>query len=461
MTSQIPPHDEAAELSVLGTMLVSPDSALPLLSGLRADDFFLTEHREAWAAVLAVVARRMPVDVLAVGDELKARGVWQRFPGGWQTWALDCARHGTAPEVAEQHAKIVSQKATLRRLISLCVEVQAAAYSSNDLEDVMGRARRGVAALEMQSADKDSIRLGDALGDVLGTIEQRTLGNVKPGVSYGLEALDWILGGAKPGQLILIAARPGEGKSALLEQIAVSAALTGVPGHLFSMEMLMQELAERALSGPSRVAAHAMATGKLTDDDWRAIQGAGGKLAEIPLWVDDRSRHIGQIVAKIRKWHANEVAREAKTGAPPLGLVGLDYIQRVTMDQRRGESRDLELGRVGAELKALAMELQIPVICVAALSRAVEKRGGPPVLSDLRECGTLEYDADVVIFPYRDLPPEDQKARRAPGPAQLIVGKHRGGPTGVADVYWNSPLMEWAPLDSRHEPPRDYHDHER
>ena len=451
MTDQTPPHDEAAELSVLGTILVTPDAALPLLSSLRHDDLFVPCHREAWAAVLAVVARRMPVDVLAVGDELKARGVWQRFPGGWQTWSTDCARHATAPEVAEQHARIVAQKATLRRLISLCVEVQAAAYSTNDLEDVLGRARRGVAALEMQSTDKDSIRLGDALGDVLGAIEQRTLGNIKPGISYGLEALDWILGGAKPGQLILIAARPGEGKSALLEQIAVTAALDGTPGHLFSMEMLMQELAERALSGPSRVAAHAMATGKLTVDDWRAIQGAGGKLAEIPLWVDDRSRHIGQIVGKIRKWHAGT----------PGGLVGVDYIQRVTMDQRRGESRDLEIGRVGAELKALAMELQIPVICVAALSRAVEKRGGPPVLSDLRECGTLEYDADVVIFPYRDIPPEDQKARRLPGPAQLIVGKHRGGPTGVADVYWNSPLMEWAPLDSRHEPPRDYHDHER
>ena len=451
MTSQVPPHDEAAELSVLGTSLVAPAEALPLLSGLRVDDFFVPAHREAWAAMLAVLARKMPVDIVAVGDELKARGMWARFPGGWQTWALGCAHHATAPEMAEQHARLIAQKATLRRLIALCVEVQAAAYSSNDLDDLMSRARRGVAALEVQASDKDSVRLGDALGDVLGTIEQRTLGNVQPGVSFGLTALDTILGGAKPGQLVLIAARPGEGKSALLEQIAVKAALGGVPGHLFSMEMLMQELAERALSGPSRVAAHAMATGKLTVDDWRAIQGAGGKLAEIPLWVDDRSRQIGQIVAKIRKWHANEAA-----GRPP-GLVGIDYIQRLVVDQRRGESRDLELSRAGAELKGLAMELQIPILCVAALSRAVEKRGGPPVLSDLRECGTLEYDADVVIFPYRDIPPEDQKARRLPGAAQLIVGKHRGGPTGVADVYWNAPLMEWASLDSHASPP-SWHD---
>ena len=450
MTSQVPPHDESAELSVLGTMLVSPDAALPLLSGLRVDDFFEPGHREAWAAVLAVVARRMPVDVLAVGDELRARGMWQRFPGGWQTWALATARHVTAPEVAEAHARIVAQKATMRRLIALCVEVQAAAYSSNDLDDLMGRARRGVAALEMQSTDKDSIRLGDALGDVLGTIEQRTLGNVQPGVSYGLEALDAILGGAKPGQLILIAARPGEGKSALLEQVLVKAALGGIPGHLFSMEMLMQELAERALSGPSRVAAYAMATGKLTIEDWRSIQGAGGKLSEIPLWVDDRNRHIGQIVGKIRKWHSGS----------PGGLVGLDYIQRVAMDQRKAENRDVEIGRVGAELKALAMELQIPIICVAALSRAVEKRGGPPVLSDLRECGTLEYDADVVIFPYRDIPAEDQKARRQPGPAQLIVGKHRGGPTGVADVYWNAPLMEWTSLDAHSSLPPHWQERE-
>lgn len=446
---RLPPHDEAAELSILGSVLLAFDKCFPAVATLAVDEFFLPHHREAWAAILAVVARRMPVDLISVGDELTARGTAPRFPGGWQAWAVGAASTVAAPEHIDSHAGIVRDKATLRKMIALCAEVQALAYSSQQAGDVMACAREGVAALELRSGDKDSIRLGDALGGVLDVIEERTAGTRSPGVSYGLDALDAILGAAKPGQLILVAARPGEGKSALVEQIAVGAALAGHPAHLFSLEMLIQELAERALSGPSRVPSYQMANGKLTHDDWKAIQKAGGKLADAPLWVDDQSRTLTQILAKTRKWHAIEARKEGV----PLGIMAVDYIQRIAIDSRKGETRDLEIGRVGRELKSLAMELQIPVIAVAALSRAVERRGGRPMLGDLRECGSLEYEADVVIFIYRDIPPEDQKARRLPGPGELGVSKHRGGPTGVADVYWNSPLMAWQPLEKNYEDP--------
>jgi replicative DNA helicase len=462
MTDQTPPHDPEAELSVLGTMLVASGEAFPLLSGLRVDDFFLPEHREAWAAVLAVIERKMPVDIVAVGDELKARAMWQRFPGGWQTWATNCARHATAPEVAEQHGKIIAQKAALRRLIALCVEVKASAYSTNDLEDALTRARQGVAALEVQASDKDSVRLGDALGGILDTIADRTDGKKPAGVDYGIDSLQQILGSAKPGQFIIVAARPAEGKSALTGQFSLySADKLKVPTHLFSAEMLVQEMGERFLSSRARVPSYQMATGRLDVEQWKKIQSAAGGLYEIPLRIDDRSRSLGQITGKIRKWHAMEVCRNAKDGEAPLALVAIDYLQRIRIDGRKGETRDQELGRVSSDLKALAMELQIPILVVAALSRATEKRGGPPLLGDLRECGNLEYDADVVIFIHRNIPLEDQKARRQPGPAELIVAKHRGGPTGVADVYWNAPLMEWTSLDSHSSPPRDFHDPDR
>ena len=454
MTSQVPPHDEAAELSVLGTVLLAFDKTFPTVATLAIDDFFLPHHREAWSAILAVAERHQPVDLVSVGAELRARGMVPRFPGGWEAWAVGVASKVSAPEHVEAHGQMVRDKTTLRRLTELCVEVQSLAYSGQQAEEVLTLAREGVARLELQSGQKDSIRLGEALGGALATIEQRTLGNISPGVSYGLEALDDILGGAKPGQLIIVAARPGMGKSAKVEQVLVHAATKGrIPSHLFSLEMLMQETVERALAGPSRVPAYLMGMGQLDVEQWRQIQAAGGKLYDIPLWVDDRSRSLGRIVAKIHKWHAMEVAKKA-----PMGLVAIDYLQRIRTDGRKTENRDQEIGRISAELKSLAMELQIPIIAVAALSRATEKRGGPPMLGDLRECGNLEYDADVVIFIHRDIPVEDQKARREPGPAELIVAKHRGGPTGVADVYWNAPLMEWAPLDSHHEPPPSHHD---
>jgi replicative DNA helicase len=449
--SQIPPHDEAAELSVLGTVLLSFDASFAPVATLAVDDFFVPHHREAWAAILAVAERRVPVDVISVGDELKSRGMLPRFPGGWSTWAVGAAGKVSAPEHIEAHAEIVHDKATLRRLIALCTEVQASAYSGQQADEVMGVAREGLARLELQSGQKDSLRLGEALGDALATIEQRTLGKTSPGISYGLEALDDILGGAKPGQFILVAARPGMGKSAKVQQVLTHAATKGgVPSHLFSLEMLMQETVERALAGPSRVPAYLMGMGRLDVEQWQHIQSAGGKLYDLPLWVDDRSRSLGRIVAKIHKWHAMEVAKKA-----PIGLVAIDYLQRVRTEGRKTENRDQEIGRISAELKSLAMELHIPIIAVAALSRETEKRRGPPMLSDLRECGNLEYDADVVIFIHRDIPLEDQKARRESGPAELIVAKHRGGPTGVADVFWNAPLMEFAALDTYHEPPHD------
>jgi Replicative DNA helicase len=455
MTEQVPPHDEAAELSVLGTVLLAFDKAFPPLATLAIDDFFLPHHREAWSAILAVAERRQPVDLISVGAELSARGMVPRFPGGWEAWAVGVASKVSAPEHVEAHGQMVRDKATLRRLVELCVEVQTVSYSGQQAEEALTLAREGVARLELQSGQKDSIRLGEALGGALATIEQRTLGNISPGVSYGLEALDNLLGGAKPGQLIIVAARPGMGKSALVEQVLIKAARRGTPGHLFSLEMLMQETVERALASPSRVPSYMMAMGRVNVEEWKQIQAAGGKLYEIPLWVDDRSRSLGRIVAKIHKWHAMEVAKKA-----PIGLVAIDYLQRIRTDGRKTENRDQEIGRISAELKSLAMELQIPIIAVAALSRATEKRGGPPMLGDLRECGNLEYDADVVIFIHRDIPVEDQKARREPGPAELIVAKHRGGPTGVADVYWNAPLMEFTALDSHREPPANYQDRE-
>ena len=456
--ARTPPHDEAAEMSVLGTVLLTASQALPLLSSLRVDDFFDTCHREAWAAVLAVAERRMPVDVLSVGDELRARGMWQRFENGWQTWASAAAQHGTAPERAAAHAKLVQQKATLRRLIALCAEVQGAAYGAQDVEDVLARARDGVAALEVAGLESAPVRLRDCLGEALDVVEARTAGKRVLAVDTGIEAIDTILGGMKPQNLHIVAGRPGQGKTAFAECVALKVAKRGTPVLFFSLEMARQELIERDLSIESRLEAFKIGSGGLDVDGWKAVQGAGNRLYEVPLWYDDRSTSLGKIAAEIYRWHAREV-RGKKENPEGLALVVLDYLQLAEVDREsRSENREQQVARIGRRLKSIAKELKIVVVAVCQLSRAIEKRGGRPLLSDLRESGAIEQDADVVLFPWRDIPADDVAAQRQSGPGEGIIGKHRGGPTGIAHLHWNAPLMEWSSLDQHSEPPREWQD---
>jgi replicative DNA helicase len=459
VTDQVPPNDEAAELSVIGTMLLIPEQVFPLVSGLRADDFFFPPHREAWAATLAVVERCMPVDVVAVGDELRSRGMWQRFPGGWQTWASETANRATAPEIAEAHARIVQDKARLRRLIALCVEVQSAAYGAQDVDDVMARARDGVAALEVQGTVQ-ATKICDSLSAVLAVVEDRTSGKKSHAVKTGLDNLDWVIGGMKPAQLVIVAGRPGQGKTAFAKKVALWNARHGLPVLFFSLEMETQELVERDFSLVSRVPAFAIGSGQLDVDQWRKIQDAGETLRTASLWIDDRSQGLAQICAEARRWHAREVRGKAEN-PEGMALVVVDYLQLVRVDREsRSENRENQVARIGRELKGLAKSLRVPVMGLCQLNREVEKRGGRPLPFDLRESGALEQDADIILFPWRDIPSDDQKARRESGPAECIVGKHRGGATGIAELYWNAPLMEFTVLDSHREPPPNWNEKE-
>jgi replicative DNA helicase len=464
-TGRIPPNDEAAERSVIGSTMLAADRVFPLVSDLAVDDFFLPHHREAWAAILAVIERRMPVDTIAVGSELQARGVAARFEGGWMSWAVGAMSEVSAWQNVGHHAGSVKAMATLRRMIALVAEVSSAAYASHPVEEVMEMARSGVARLEVSSRAGGPERVGDLLSGVIDDIEKRTAGTRPPGIPIHVGALSDILTAWKAARMYIVAGRPGDGKTAFAAQESLEVALGGFPVLFFSREMLAAELVERNLARRSRVPAYHIGSGKLDYGKWQQIQSAAGIIQPAPLWYDDRTATIEGMMATARKWHAIEVRGRAGdqhmgSDGKPLGLIVLDYLQLARVAKSRGSNREQVVAEMSRGMKELASELKCPVMVMSQLNREAEKRGGRPMLGDLRESGAIEQDADVILFVYRDIPPEEVSRRREPGEAELIVGKHRGGPTGIAKVWIDPPMMEFRdrkeyqpePLDTKTEP---------
>jgi replicative DNA helicase len=451
---RLPPHDVEAERAVIGATLLASDRVLPLVAALDIDDFFLPAYREVMAAARALVERRMPVDILALGDELRARGVIERFPGGWSAWAIAAA--DSVPTVANvgHYARIVAEKSALRKTLALMVEVTSLVYGHQPHDTVISALREGAAKLGVLGHQGGPELVGGLLSDALKVIEGRMTGTVPTAIPSSVQALNDITGGYFPARLYLVAGRPGDGKTSFLRSEVVSFARAGWEVCMFSRETPNQESIECALSLRSGISAHKITSGRLTLAEYKKISAAAGGLYESRLWLDDRSSTIEKIVAEARKWHAlNVVGRKGGTG---LGLMALDYLQITKIAKARsGANREQVVAEMSGALKQLAMELKIPIVVLSQLSRETEKRGGRPILSDLRESGALEQDADVVIFVYRDLPPEDKRARREPGPAELIVGKHRGGPTGIADAYFDTRIMLWRDRDGYVPPARD------
>lgn len=454
-SERVPPNSVEAEYAVLGTVLLNASNALPLLSELRVDDFFMPEHREAWAAIQAVVERGMPVDVVSVGAEVKARGIGPRFKEGWSKWAFDIVGKVTSVENIEHHARIVQDMARLRGLISLAAEVRSLAYDSQNVEEVISTARDGVAKLEVIGGHDTLVRFAELLAPAMEAIEDRNKGRVIDAVMTGINSLDDLVGGGKRGQVIYVAGRPGDGKSALVKCIARHNGKLGIPFAFFSMEMGDQELIERDLGAESGIPCFAIGRGRLTDKQWSRLQDAAGRLYEGSQWFDTKSRSIGQVMAQARKWHAREVRGQKAKNPSALGGIVVDYIQLCDEETRKGDNREQVVARISRKLKVMAMDLQVPVFAVSQLNRDAEKRGGRPEERDLRESGALEQDADQIWFVYRDVPRENKEARRKSGDGELLVAKHRGGPTGSAKAYWKAETMEWVDRADYAPEPRD------
>jgi replicative DNA helicase len=444
-----PPHNLDAEKSVLGAVLIKPAAFDEVATNLQVDDFFLPAHREIFEAMLALDKRRQPLDIIAVADELKTRGMLPRLEGG-ESYLLALANAVPTAENILHYARLVREKATLRRLIAACAEVQSSAYGDfGEFEPFLDEAETKIFKVAQQNRRESYASTGDLMEEVLHNLEVRTAERkAVTGVPTGFTKLDDITAGLQRENLIIVAARPGGGKTSWAVNVAMHAALGHkIPVLIFSLEMSKFELMERMLAGEARIDSSKIKRGFLEYADWKnKIHPASGRLAAAPILIDDSSAiSIMEIRAKARRFRSDvryfpppPPVSEGHAPPPPLGLVVVDYLQLARgTSTRRDDNRQQEIADISRGLKALAKDLKIPIIAISQLNREVEKREqGKPKLSDLRESGSIEQDADLVLFIHReDMAGGDTPDAANPtAVAEIIIGKHRNGGTGAVKM---------------------------
>ena len=417
---RVPPHSVEAEESVLGAMLLSESSITDVLEKLRSDDFYKPAHRKIYDGVVALFGRGEAVDSVTVAEELRRNGQLEEIGG--KPYLFHLVNSVPAASNATQYARIVEETSILRRMIEATQQAAAMAFeSAEDVDHIVDQ----VEALIFSVAEK---RLGDRFSHIRDLLHEhlehvealQLRGASVTGVPTGFVDLDNLTSGLQPSNLCIVAARPSFGKTSFALNIAQQAAIEhAVPVAIFSLEMSKMELVQRLVCAEALVDVQKLRTGRLSDQDWSRLATAVGRLADAPIYIDDtESVTVLEIRAKARRL-------KQKSG---LGLVIIDYLQLMS-GPRRSENRQQEISEISRSLKILARELQVPVIAVSQLSRAVEARQDKrPMLADLRESGALEQDADIVLFIYRDEVYNRDSTDK--GTAEILLAKHRNGPVG-------------------------------
>ncbi|AYF97814.1 replicative DNA helicase [Protaetiibacter intestinalis] len=433
-----PPHDLLAEQSAIGGMLLSKDAVADVLETVRGVDFYIPKHEVIFDAILSLYSHGEPTDVIAVTDELTKTGELQRAGGPEYLHTLT----GVVPTAANAgfYASIVAEKAVLRRLVEAGTRIVQMGYASEgEVTDLVNNAQAEIYGVAGGVEAEDYVPLVEAMNAASEEIELASgRGGQMTGVPTGFTELDSLTNGLHPGQLIIIAARPALGKSTLALDFARAAAIQhDMPAIFFSLEMGRSEIAMRLLSAESNVFLQSMRKGTVRSEDWTTLASTRGRIADAPLYIDDSpNMTLVEIRAKCRRL-------KQKVG---LKLIVIDYLQLMTSG-KRVESRQQEVSEFSRALKLLAKELQVPVIALSQLNRGPEQRvDKKPALSDLRESGSLEQDADMVILLHRESAYEKESSR--PGEADLIIAKHRNGPTGTVTVAFqgaNSRFADMAP----------------
>ena len=437
---RIPPHDIEAEQAILGCMLTDKDAVVSAIEVLKEESFYREDNRAIFAAIYSLYAKSEPVDIITVKAELVETGNFERV-GGLEYLASLPERVPTTANV-DKYIKIVEEKAALRELITTSNELVALGYDeTEDVDSIMDMAERKVFDLASKKNTKGYSPLRDVLVESFDKIEK--LYNNKgafSGTPTGFYDFDRITSGLHGSELIILAARPAMGKSAFAINIATNVAVKAkVPVAIFNLEMAKEQVANRILSSEAMVDSNKIRTGQLEDDDWTKLATTLGKLSEAPIYIDDTAGiSIMEIRAKCRKLKLEK----------NIGLVVIDYLQLVQPTGRKNGTREQEISEISRSLKILAKELDIPVIALAQLSRSVEKREDKrPMLSDLRESGSIEQDADIVMFIHRDDYYNDESERK--NIAEIILAKHRAGSTGTVDLAWFPNFTKFENLDKR------------
>jgi replicative DNA helicase len=438
---RLPPQAIEAEVSVLGAVLIA-ETALDQLQvevRLRPDDFYFPKHASIFRAMLALADRSEPVDALTVSAELDRQGELEQVGGSAYIHSLPSGVPSAAH--AAQYAQIVRDRARLRRLLAALRGAEDQVFTfPGSARELFDKTEADIYKVAHEETTADLTRLDDILHEEIDKLELLSeRGVALTGTPSGFTDLDDLTGGFQPGNLLILAARPAMGKSALALNIAQNATLGKgtegrgpVPVALFSLEMSRVEIAHRMLGAEAKISGDALRKGQVKSD-WRRVLLASEKLSKAPLWIDDSSDlGIHELRAKVRRLKGRQ---------RDLGLVIVDYLQLMRPEDSR-ENRVLQIGNISRGLKLLAMELKIPVIALSQLSRRLEERTDKrPMLSDLRESGSLEQDSDVVMFIYRASvydKDEDQEDAPAADEAELIVGKHRNGPIGTIKLVWQA-----------------------
>jgi replicative DNA helicase len=422
--TRTPPQDIVAEQSVLGGMLLSKDAIADVVEAVRGHDFYRPAHELVFESILDLYGRGEPADAVTVSAELQKRGELGRVGGAPYLHTLISSVPTAAN--AGYYARIVRETAILRRLIEAGTKIVQLGYTGDgDADDIVDAAQAEVYSVTDKRTSEDYLPLSAIMEGTLDEIEAiGSRGGEMVGVPTGFQDFDELTNGLHPGQMIVVAARPAVGKSTLGLDVARSAAIkSNMTTCVFSLEMSRNEITMRLLSAEARVPLHHMRTGKLTDDDWTRLARRMGEVSNAPLFIDDSpNMSMMEIRAKCRRLKQRH----------DLKLVIIDYLQ-LMQSGKRVESRQQEVSEFSRALKLLAKELEVPVIAISQLNRGPEQRTDKkPQMSDLRESGSIEQDADMVVLLHREELYERESPRA--GEADFIVAKHRNGPTATITV---------------------------
>lgn len=433
---KIPPHNIEAEQAVLGCMLLDSDVIPAVTEIIKSEDFYREDHKEICEAILDLAEAAKPVDIITVSEQLQLRGTLDKIGG--LDYLARIANEVPTTANARHYAKIVEEKSLLRKLIKAAADIADSSYeASEEAAYVLDRAEKSIFDILQKRNTQGFTHIKDVLLETFNRLEE--LYNSKgyiTGIPTGFTDLDYKTAGLQNSDLILIAARPGMGKTAMGLNIAQHAAVySHVPVAIFNLEMSKDQLVNRMLCSEVMVDSQKMRTGKLEDGDWNKIAQALAPLSEAPIYIDDTPGiTVMDIRAKCRRLKLEK----------NLGLVVIDYLQ-LMQGRGRTESRQQEVSEISRSLKILAKELDVPVVTMSQLSRGPESRTDHrPMLSDLRESGAIEQDADIVMFLYRDdyYNPDTEKKNIA----EVIIAKHRNGATGTVELRWFGEYTKFANL---------------
>jgi replicative DNA helicase len=436
-TERLPPSNVEAEEALLGSLLIDPEAVYDVASFLRTDAFYREQNRWIYRAILGLSERREPVDLITLTDELRRRNELEELGG--EAVIIGLINMVPTSVNARHYARIVEAAALRRRMIGAASTIAGLAYNEHeDINVVIDRAEQALFSISEERTTRDLMPVRDIASRYLDRIEElhAQAGEVI-GIPTGFTDLDRLLGGLNKSDLIIVAARPGMGKTALQMAMALAAAKRyGKRVAIFNLEMSAQQLVQRMIAAETRIDSQRLRRGDLHDDEWPLFYEAVGRLSETAIFIDDTpSISPNQLRTKCRRLYAER----------GIDMIMIDYMQ-LMQAEHASNNRVQEMSEISRSLKGLARELDVPVVAASQLSRAVEQRSDKrPQLSDLRDSGSIEQDADVVMFIYRDEYYAKEASER-PNIAEVSIAKHRNGPTSVIDLYWHAQLATFRNL---------------